>query len=83
MVGSVTESLVADPVAPEDYARLTEIFENPSLQMVTFTITEKGYSLVNGKGEKLPGVEDGFLVVPGKSESPDGTHCLSVLYTFC
>ena len=35
VVGSVTESLVADPVAPEDYARLTEIFENPSLQMVT------------------------------------------------
>ena len=57
VVGSVTESLVADPVAPEDYARLTEIFENPSLQMVTFTITEKGYSLVNGKGEKLPGVD--------------------------
>ena len=61
VVGSVTESLVADPVAPKDFARLTEIFENPSLQMVTFTITEKGYSLVNGKGEKLPGVEDGFL----------------------
>ena len=30
-----------------------EIFANPSLQMATFTITEKGYSLVNGKGEQL------------------------------
>ena len=38
VVGSVVESLVADPVEPADYARLIEIFESPSLQMVTFTI---------------------------------------------
>lgn len=31
--------------------RLAEIFRNPSLQMVTFTITEKGYSL-NGEDVK-------------------------------
>lgn len=36
--------------------RLKEIFENPSLQMVSFTITEKGYSLVDGKGDYLPDV---------------------------
>ncbi|MCH5264333.1 MAG: mannitol dehydrogenase family protein [Lachnospiraceae bacterium] len=64
-VGSVVESLVADSAYPEDYARLIEIFENPSLQMVSFTITEKGYSLVNGKGEKLPGVEEGMAAGPG------------------
>ena len=78
VVGSVTESLVADPVAPEDYARLTEIFENPSLQMVTFTITEKGYSLVNGKGEKLPGVEDGFLAGPGNQ-----SHLMGRIASLC
>ena len=49
VVGSVAESLKADP-ASEDFDRLAEIFRNPSLQMVTFTITEKGYSLWNPDG---------------------------------
>ena len=78
VVGSVVESLVADPSEPEDFARLTEIFENPSLQMVTFTITEKGYSLVNGKGEKLPGVEDGLEAGPGPQ-----SHLMGRIATLC
>ena len=78
VVGSVVESLVADPSEPEDFARLTEIFENPSLQMVTFTITEKGYSLVNGKGEKLPGVEDGLAAGPGPQ-----SHLMGRIATLC
>ena len=43
VVASVTESLKADPQFGEDWARLVEIFTAPSLQMVSFTITEKGY----------------------------------------
>ena len=43
VVASVTESLKADPQFGEDWARLEEIFQKPSLQMVSFTITEKGY----------------------------------------
>ena len=43
VIASVTESLKADPQFGEDWARLAEIFRNPSLQMVSFTITEKGY----------------------------------------
>jgi len=43
VVGSVTESLKASPQFPEDWQRLEEIFCAPSLQMVSFTITEKGY----------------------------------------
>ena len=49
VVGSVAESLKADTVS-EDFGRLQEIFRNPSLQTVTFTITEKGYSLWNADG---------------------------------
>ncbi len=45
VVASVTESLKADPQFGEDWARLVEIFRNPSLQMASFTITEKGYSV--------------------------------------
>ena len=45
VVASVTESLKADPQFHEDWERLEEIFKKPSLQMVSFTITEKGYSV--------------------------------------
>lgn len=45
VIASVTESLKADFQFEEDWARLCEIFRAPSLQMVTFTITEKGYSV--------------------------------------
>lgn len=44
VIASVTESLKAD-YQFEDWKRLVEIFQNPSLQMISFTITEKGYSV--------------------------------------
>ncbi len=43
VIASVTEALKADPELA-DWQRLVEIFRNPSLQMISFTITEKGYS---------------------------------------
>ncbi len=43
IIASVTEALKADPQYP-DWQRLIDIFRNPSLQMISFTITEKGYT---------------------------------------
>lgn len=43
VVGSVVESLCLDEDNDKDIARLKEIFRAPSLKMVSFTITEKGY----------------------------------------
>ena len=43
VIASVTESLKADPQFA-DWQRLVEIFKKPSLQMISFTITEKGYT---------------------------------------
>lgn len=37
-----------------DKARLTEIFQNPSLQIASFTITEKGYLLKDTSGNFFP-----------------------------
>ena len=45
VVASVTESLRADPQFAADWARLEAVMTAPSLQMVSFTITEKGYSV--------------------------------------
>ena len=42
VIASVTEALKADPQFP-DWERLKEVFRSPSLQMISFTITEKGY----------------------------------------
>ncbi len=43
VIASVTEALKADPQF-NDWKRLLEIFKQPSLQMISFTITEKGYT---------------------------------------
>jgi fructuronate reductase len=43
VIASVTEALKAD-YQFEDWHRLAEIFRSPSLQMISFTITEKGYA---------------------------------------
>lgn len=44
VIASVTEALKADYVF-SDWQRLTEIFRSPTLQMISFTITEKGYAV--------------------------------------
>ena len=47
------EAVKAQAAFPEDWERLKEVFRNPSLQMVSFTITEKGYALHGADGEYL------------------------------
>jgi fructuronate reductase len=44
VIASVTEALKAE-YGLEDWERLKEIFRAPSLQMISFTITEKGYGV--------------------------------------
>lgn len=60
VIGSVVESIVADVGKEKEWERLKEIFCKPSLQMVSFTITEKGYSLVDSNGEYLGVVAGDF-----------------------
>ena len=79
VVGSIAESCVLDSENEGEYQRLKEIFRNPSLQLATFTITEKGYSLVNGKGETLPAVEYDFENGPQRPKSYIG-KVASLLY---
>ncbi len=80
VVGSVVESLTVDSENDADFNRLREIFKKDSLQMASFTITEKGYSLVNGKGEMLPSVVADMEKGPEKPESYIG-KVVSLLYT--
>lgn len=54
ILASVAEAVRADASVPEDLARLREVAENPSLQLISFTITEKGYALYGSDGALLP-----------------------------
>lgn len=80
VVGSVVESHILDSENEEEYSRLKEIFEKDSLQMASFTITEKGYSLVTGKGDTIPAVEADFAAGPAKPGSYIG-KVASLLYS--
>ena len=71
--GNVEKAVVAS-IAEKVYlygneARLKEIFENPSLQMVSFTITEKGYALYDAKGELLPDIAADLEAGPENARS--------------
>ena len=74
IIASVAEGLRADAKDAGQMARFAEIFVNPSLQMVSFTITEKGYALRNMAGELMP------VVVADMAEGPDAArHAMSIV----
>ena len=57
IIGSVAEALKADSTDPAMMARFKEIFTDPGLQMISFTITEKGYALYRPDGSLMPVVQ--------------------------
>lgn len=65
VIGSIAEVVFLDPTDES----IINIFTNPSLQMASFTITEKGYALTNAAGEYLPAVAADFTRAPEKAES--------------
>ena len=67
IVASVSEALVAQPTEEKDYARLLEIVAAPSLQMISFTITEKGYALRQIDGNYMKVVADDLANGPEKA----------------
>lgn len=79
VIGSVVESCILDSDREEEYERLKEIFGKDSLQMATFTITEKGYSLTDPKGEMLEAVKADFEGGPKRPVSYIG-KVVSLLY---
>lgn len=70
----VGESYYCHPSQEKSYQRIQEIFENPSLQIVTVTITEKGYTLTNSQDELAP------IVVKDIEAGPDKVvHTMSII----
>ena len=57
IIDSVAEGLRADSSDAAMMARFKEIFTDPGLQMISFTITEKGYALYRPDGSLMPVVQ--------------------------
>lgn len=74
IIASIAKGLRAGHAFPEDVEALKAIFRNPSLQMISFTITEKGYALQNMNGEFFPFVVSDFEKGPAAC-----THAMSMV----
>ena len=74
VIASIAEGVKADFSSPEEAARLRAIFRDPGLQMVSFTITEKGYALTDMSGAYFP------LVASDLEKGPAyATHAMGVV----
>ena len=79
VIGSVTSSVKLDTAETEDFAYLKKAFESKSLQLATFTITEKGYSLRGNDGSYTAAVSSDMDNGPEKPVSYIG-KVVSLLY---
>ncbi len=79
VIGSIGASYVMDREAKEDMEALKNVFRNPSLQMVTFTITEKGYAITDAQGNTPAAIAQDFVNGPQKAASYMG-KVVSLLY---
>ena len=69
VLGAMAEAIKARPDAPDQWARLKEVFTCKELQMVSFTITEKGYALQASDGSYFPFIEKDLENGPEKAAS--------------
>ena len=76
IIASVAKGVKANMEDEKEYSYLKKVFANPSLQMLSFTITEKGYALANLKGEYLPVVTADIENGPTKAH-----HAMSIVVT--
>ncbi len=60
VLGCFGEAILAKASDEKEWSRLKEVFSSPSLRMVSFTITEKGYALKGADGQYLSYVQADF-----------------------
>lgn len=74
VIASVARGIRGTKCSEEERALLVNAFRNPLLQMVSFTITEKGYALKDMQGTYFPAVMADFENGPEKC-----THTMSLI----
>ena len=79
VLGSLAEAIKAQSEVPEEWDRLKEIFSDKNLQMISFTITEKGYALKGVDGNYFPFIQKDIDNGPEKPVSAMAVVC-ALLY---
>ncbi|MCV2499358.1 mannitol dehydrogenase family protein [Melissococcus plutonius] len=74
LLASTADSLYCHPTNQNHYEQVIHYFENPELQFLTFTITEKGYRLRDLSGKYLPVIEEDIKNGPEKAQ-----HTMSII----
>ena len=69
VIGSIAESCILDSENAAEFDHLKQIFASPSLQMATFTITEKGYAVRDAKGDIAPAIAADLAAGPQAPQS--------------
>ena len=69
VLGSMAEALKAQSSDPAHWARLKEVFRSKELQLISFTITEKGYALAGSDGIYFPFIQSDIDNGPEKATS--------------
>lgn len=79
VLASTADALFANAERPEDWARAKAYFESPELQLVTVTITEKGYALRTADGSFSAQAESDFASGPAAPKTTMGTFAALLL----
>ncbi len=74
VIASIAKGIKADSSDQEQWSQLKKVFENPSLQMASFTITEKGYAIGDLQGNLMKVVREDMDQGPDKAR-----HAMSVV----
>ena len=73
VIASIADAVKANFLDDAQKEKLFKAVRNPSLQMISYTITEKGYSLKNMQGDLLP------VVVSDINDGPkNAKHAMSI-----
>ena len=72
ILGSIAATYKGSGREKEDFSRLKEVFCSPSLQLASFTVTEKGYALTQMDGSLLPYVKEDMEKGPSEVISMPG-----------
>ena len=76
---SLGEALTSEQ---KNHNRLKEIFQTNGLQIVSFTITEKGYALSGSDGALFPWIESDIKAGPQQATSTIAVACSMLWYRF-
>lgn len=79
IIGSIADAICANTDNEEDISRLTQIACSSSLQLISFTVTEKGYALRGMDGEYFPLVQQDLIKGPKYAKHLISVVCSLVL----